>query len=305
VTAAADSSLVWRRFPTGRERIRAGGWLARRREVGFLLAAVAVVGPVLVFGFLTTRVGPVLGMALIVAGPIACWWSEVHPKRRTLDPGLGKALLNQETALQDHWLYCRYADPVRYDLNEGTTDLLGPSGRRGKAWVLVRHRTGITRPVPVLLLSDPRSGRLRDSGDLDSLAAVLLASPHESDHAVGRHVQNLAAAARGQPAPPAEIPLSWEPLEIPGTIGLAFRGLLHAAGFLLVPLSCALALGWIETSADTQPLTKASELAELIIAMVGIGTAMAGLIWLLRQIWHLLLTIAALIVGITAPATEP
>jgi hypothetical protein len=256
--------------------------------------------------FLTTKVGVVAGLVMLVGGPVVWIWLLVGPGGSRIGPGVSGVLLNQETAVRGHYLYARYGDdPVVMDLHSGTVGLLPPGWRRGRARILTQVRPEAGRAVPRLLLSDPLNGRLRDPGDLEVLAAALTTSAHESDREVGRQVRALATQSRRQVATDDEPRLLWEPLEVPSTLGLSLRALAHAAGFLAVPVSLTLTLGGIEVERDQHRLTIASDLAQWALAIPAMVLGLGGGIWVIWRIGHLLHTIGCLLLGRPTPMIQP
>jgi hypothetical protein len=144
----------------------------------------------------------------------------------------------------------------RGHLHDGTAVVLPPGTKRGygRAWVL-------GTPYAVVLLGDPRTGRLRDHDDLRALAAVLHESPHEADRAAARDVDSLVVQSQvGDPMKPGDAGnarlwlsvtkagrvLAWA--VVVGSVLLAGGWILESAHFLggaVIFLGVALAAVWV------------------------------------------------------------
>ena len=122
----------------------------------------------------------------------------------------------------------------RDDMHDGKAVVLPPGPKRGygKAWLL-----GF--PHAVVLLGDPRTGRLRGHDDLRALSAVMRESPHEADRVAARNVDSLAVQSQvGDPTEPGDAGGArlWISLTKAGRVlawGVVVGSVLLAGGWML------------------------------------------------------------------------
>ncbi len=186
-----NSGKVLPACPPGAAGARTHRWLNRRRFllfVGWYL--VAVVPALLLTGF-AARLHELLGAAVAVLGLVAVVAAYAH---FVTFFSHATDLVDTESAI-----YGTKLVPTGGDLHEGKAVVLPPGTKRGygKAWLL-----GF--PHVVMLLGDPRTGRLRDHHDLRLLSAVLRESPQETDRAAARELDSLAEQSQSQAGYPAE-----------------------------------------------------------------------------------------------------
>ena len=185
-------------FPPGAEGVRTQRWLNRRRFLLFVGWYLFAVVPALLLTGFAARLHELLGAAVAVLGLLAV----VAAYDRFV------ALFSHATTLVDAELAISGTELVRVigdrthrdDMHDGKAVVLPPGAKRGygKAWLL-----GF--PHAVVLLGNPRTGRLRDHDDLRALSAVLRESPHEADRAAARDVDSLAVQSQvGDPTEPGD-----------------------------------------------------------------------------------------------------
>ncbi|MEU4236070.1 hypothetical protein [Actinoplanes sp. NPDC026619] len=176
-------NYLLRAFPSGVDNARAQRWLNRRRS-GLLAGwCLLVVLPALVLTVLATRTHELLGVAALLAGltaAVVAYDQVVTTFSRCLDLVVADIPISS------------------MQLTKGTAVVLPPGSKRGygKAWLL-------GAPHVVLLLGDPRTGRLRSYDDLRALSAVLHESPEDADRAAGRQIDELVVQTQTGD-PPAE-----------------------------------------------------------------------------------------------------
>ncbi|MGC4814713.1 hypothetical protein ACLQ29_29640 [Micromonospora sp. DT228] len=187
-------AIPLRRFPDEPDHARLTRWLDRRRALLFAGWYLLVLVPALLLIGVATHGDELLGGIVLVAcvvGIVAATikiWLIFGDCRDLVD---GSAMINGTD------LVIGVDAPTHpTSLHSGIVDILRPGSVRGygKAWLLTQpgHKG---RPIADLLLSDPRTGRLRSRDDLCALEAVLRVSPYERDRSAGRQLQELAMAA--------------------------------------------------------------------------------------------------------------
>ncbi|WP_433304944.1 hypothetical protein ACQP2F_16735 [Actinoplanes sp. CA-030573] len=257
-------------FPPGAQGVRTQRWLNRRR---FLLFAgwylFAVVPALLLTGF-AAALHELLGGAVAVLGLLAV--VAAYARFVTLFGHAG-VLVESEPAVVGTELVQSIGDRThRDDMHAGNAVVLPPGARRGygKAWLL-----GF--PHAVVLLGDPRTGRLRGRDDLYALSAVLHESPHEADRLAAREVDGLALQSPAgdpfEPGDPANARL-WLSLTKAGRV----------AAWAVVVASVLLAGGWMLESAPH--LGGAVILLGVFLAAVWAVYALYRMLALLGAAWH-------------------
>lgn len=201
-------------FPPGSEGVRTQRWLNRRRFLLFVGWYLFAVVPALLLTGFAARLHELLGAAIAVLGllaVVAAYAQFVTLFSHATD------LVDTEVAIAGTELVRVIGDRThRDDMHGGKAVVLPPGAGRGygKAWLL-----GF--PHAVVLLGDPRTGRLRDHADLRALSAVLRESPHEADRAAARDIDSLALRSQaGDPTEPggAENTRLWTSLTKAGRI---------------------------------------------------------------------------------------
>ncbi|MBO3738651.1 hypothetical protein J5X75_14080 [Actinoplanes sp. NEAU-H7] len=185
-------------FPPGAEGVRTQRWLNRRRLLLFAGWYLFAVLPVLLLTAVAAGWHELLGAAAAVLGllaVVAAYAAFVTMFSRAAD------LVDTASMLSGTEMVQVIGDRThRYDLHGGTVVVLPPGAKRGygKASLL-----GF--PHVVLLLGDPRTGRLRGHDDLLALSAVLRESPHEADRVAARDIDSLAVRPQvGDPMEPGD-----------------------------------------------------------------------------------------------------
>lgn len=174
----------------------------------------------------------------------------------------------------------------RVSLRSGRMTVLPRGSLRGcgKAWLLTYpgHKG---RPVPKLLLGDPRTGRLRSSADLRALATVLRDSDDERDQSAALSLEELAAQASRSESPSVDTPTPDDMAADldPPTVWGALKGLGRIVPMLGVVATVALAGGWAGT--DSEVVRPA-----LILA----GAGLFGL-WVLYTLYRTIVLLGALL----------
>ncbi|WP_422736211.1 hypothetical protein ACN263_21810 [Micromonospora sp. WMMD729] len=276
-------AIPLRRFPDGPDHFRLMRWLDRRKALLFagwyllvLLPSLLVIGAVAKRNELLGVIVLVACLAAIVVATRAVW--RILGDCRDL--ANGSAMINETNLVIG-------TDTPTYpmSLHSGSVDILRPGSLKGygEAWLLTRpgHKG---RPVTILLLSDPRTGRLRSRDDLCALEAVLRVSPHERDRAAGRQLHELAMQAPealpiapSSPARPASAVALWQ----------ALKGLGRAAVLLGVVATIASGGGWAgENSAFVGPVL-------FIVAVCLFGVWIFYALYRTLKLLDALLTIAA------------
>ncbi|WP_326550994.1 hypothetical protein [Micromonospora sp. NBC_01813] len=186
-------------FPDGAAGVRTQRWLNRRRFLLFVCWYLFAVVPVLLLTGFTAQVHELLGAAVAVLGLLAV--VAAYAQFVTLFSDAAD-LVDTEVAIVGTALVRVIGDRTRRDdMHAGKAVVLPPRARRGygKAWLL-----GF--PHAVVLLGDPRTGRLRDHADLRALSAVLRQSPHEADRAAARDIDGLTPQSQiGDPTEPDRV----------------------------------------------------------------------------------------------------
>jgi hypothetical protein len=257
-------------FPPGAESVRTQRWLNRRRFlllVGWYL--FAVVPALLLTGF-AARLFELLGAAVAVLGLLAVL--AAYAQFVTLFSH-ATILVDAELAISGTELVQVIGDRThRDDMHDGKAVVLPPGAKRGygKAWLL-----GF--PHAVVLLGDPRTGRLRDHDDLRALSAVLRASPHGADRAAAQDVDSLAVQSQvGDPTEPgdAENARLWISLTKAGRV----------LAWAVVVGSVLLAGGWMLES--TRYLGGAVIFLGVPLAAVWAAYALYRILALLGAVWQ-------------------
>jgi hypothetical protein len=240
-------------FPPCAEGLRTQRWMNRRRFLLFVAWYLFVVVPALLLTGFAARQHELLGAAVAVLGLLAVVAAYAE----------FVTLFSHATILVDSELTISGTDLVwvagdrtyRDDMHDGKAVVLPPGAKRGygKAWLL-----GF--PHAVVLLGDPRTGRLRDHNDLRAVSAVLRESPHEADRAAARDVDSLAVQSQvGNPTEPGDAGnaglwisltktgrvLAWA--VVVGSVLLAGGWMLESTRYLggaVIFLSVPLATGW-------------------------------------------------------------
>ncbi|MGW0435565.1 hypothetical protein ACWDV4_23875 [Micromonospora sp. NPDC003197] len=258
------SHLTWptgaiplRRFPDEPDRTRLKRWLDRQEYLLFVGWYLLVLVPSLLLVGVAAQRHELFGVGVLIAGAgavITITWKiwRIFGDRR--------GLAEREAALDGPHLVVGNGSPhYQIGLQYGTVNVLSPGSRRGygKAWLLT-HPGPKGRAIADLLLSDPRTGRLRDRETLRTLATVLGASSHESDRAAGQQVEELAAQAAQTPLPaPATEALPSSTIgsdELPASAAVpdlwqAVEGMGRAVAFLAVVAAVEIAGGRFGESA--------------------------------------------------------
>ncbi|MBQ0981897.1 hypothetical protein [Micromonospora sp. M61] len=277
-------AIPLRRFPDEPDHARLTRWLDWRKALLFAGWYLLVLVPSLLFIGLATQRNELLGGIVLVAsvaGIAAAFkiWRVFGGCRNLVD---GAAMINGTD------LVTGVDTPTHpTSLHSGTVDILRPGSVKGcgKAWLLTQpgHKG---RPTVDLLLSDPRTGRLRSREDLRALEAVLRVSPYERDRAAGQQLQELAMHA------PEALPTTPSPKAVPASayvIALwhAVKGVGRAVVLFGVVGTVAIGGGWAdENSAVVGPA--------LILTAAGLFGV--WILYALYRTWGLLdalLTIAA------------
>ncbi|MET7961709.1 hypothetical protein [Micromonospora zamorensis] len=278
-------AIPLRRFPDEPDHARLTRWLDRRKALLFAGWYLLVLVPSLLFIGLATQRDELLGgivLVACVAGIGAATfkiWRIFGGCRNLVD---GTAMINGTD------LVTGVDTPThRTSLHSGIVDILRPGSVRGygKAWLLTQpgHKG---RPTAELLLSDPRTGRLRSREDLCALEAVLRVSPYERDRAAGQQLQEFAMQA------PEVLPTTPSPAAVPASayataLWHAVKGVGRAVVLLGVVGTVAIGGGWaVENSAVVGPA--------LILTAAGLFGV--WILYALYRTWGLLdalLTIAA------------
>jgi hypothetical protein len=240
-------------FPPGAEGVRTQRWLNRRRFLLFVGWYLFAVVPALLLTGFAARQHELLGAAVAVLGLFAI--VAAYARFVTLFSH-ATILIDAEWALSGTELVRVADDRIhRDDMHAGRAVVLPPGAKRGygKAWLL-----GF--PHAVMLLGDPRTGRLRDHNDLRAVSALLHESPHEADRAAARDVDSLAVESQvGDPVEPgdAEIAHLWISFAkagrvlawavVVGSVWLAGGWMLESTRYLggaVIFLSVPLATAW-------------------------------------------------------------
>ncbi|WP_331461057.1 hypothetical protein [Micromonospora tarapacensis] len=180
-----NGGTVLSAFPPGAQGVRTQRWLNRRRFLLFVGWYLFAVVPALLLTGFTARLHELLGAAVAVLGLLAV--IAAYAQFVTLFSDAAD-LVDIEVTIAGTELVRMIGDRTyRDDMHGGTVVVLPPGAQRGygKAWLL-----GF--PHTVALLADPRTGRLRHHDDLHALSAVLHRSPHATDQAAARDIDDLA-----------------------------------------------------------------------------------------------------------------
>lgn len=235
--------LPLRPFPDEPDHTRLTRWLDRRKALLFVGWYVLVFVPLLILIVLATQFNELHGIAVLVVGVLAI--GAVTLNIRDTFGGC-RDLVDRAAVIDGSDLVVTIARQNRTNLHSGRITVLRPGTLMGygKAW-LFAHEGHKGNLVPDLLLSDPRTGRLRSWGDLRALATVLRASPDDRDRAAGRRLDDLATQTSASqtwsnmPAsdesPVADAPGLWH----------ALKGFGRTIPPLGVVLTVALAGGWV------------------------------------------------------------
>jgi hypothetical protein len=219
-------------FPPGAEGVRAQRWLNRRRFLLFVGWYLFVVVPALLLTGFAARLHELFGAAVGVLGLLAV--VAAYAQFVTLF-GHAADLVDTELAISGTDLVRVIGDRThRDDMHDGKAVVLPPGAKRGygKAWLL-----GF--PHAVVLLGDPRTGRLRCHHDLRALSAVMRDSPYEADRAAARDLDGLTVQSQvGDATEPggAENPRLWISLTKAGRIlawAVVVGSVLLAGGWML------------------------------------------------------------------------
>ncbi|WP_433797348.1 hypothetical protein [Actinoplanes sp. CA-252034] len=176
-------------FPPGAEGVRVHRWLNRRRFLLFVGWYLFAVVPTLLLTGFAARLHELFGAAVAVLGllaVVAAYAQFVTLFSHATD------LVDAEFAISGTDLVRVIGDRThRDDMHGGKAVVLPPGAKRGygKAWLL-----GF--PHAVVLLGDPRTGRLRGHDDLRALSAVMRDSPHEADRAAARDLDSLTVQSQ-------------------------------------------------------------------------------------------------------------
>ncbi|GAA2659787.1 hypothetical protein [Paractinoplanes durhamensis] len=263
-----------RPFPEGVDSVRTLRWLNRRRFA--LLAVWYLVGilPALVLTVVAARAHELLGVAVLASGLAAGIWGYAQLVA-VFAPC--RYLVEHRTAVDGAELVIN-VPTNREDLRSGNVTVLAPGTKRGygKAWLLAN-------PHPVLLLGDPRTGRLRDYDFLRALADGARSSPAEHDQAAAVQLDQLAEQAR-----------SAEP---PGT------GHAAAAGLWVALTATGRAVAWFvvvcSILAAGGSLVDDSPIVGPALVIIG---AVMGLIWIFYTLYRLGSLAATVWRSVTRPA---
>jgi hypothetical protein len=219
-------------FPPGTEGVRAQRWLNRRRFLLFVGWYLFAVVPALLLTGFAARLHELFGATVAVLGllaVVAAYAQFVTLFSHATD------LVDAELAISGTDLVQVIGDRThRDDMHDGKAVVLPPGAKRGygKAWLL-----GF--PHAVVLLGDPRTGRLRGHHDLRALSAVMRDSPHEADRAAARDLDSLTVQSQvGDPTEPgdAENARLWISLTKAGRIlawAVVVGSVLLAGGWML------------------------------------------------------------------------
>lgn len=271
------------RFPDEPDRTRLTRWLDRRKALLFAGWYLLVLVPSLLLVGLAAQRNELLGSIVLVICVVAIGtatvkiWLTFSSCRSLAD---GAAMVDGADLVTSIGT-ARH----RTSLHSGTVNVLQPGSLKGygKAWLLT-HPGHKGRPIPDLLLSDPRTGRPRSRDDLRALEAALRISPDERDQAAARQLQELVTQA-----PPSEA-VSSTPLSeaLPASayalaLWHALKGVGRAVVLLGVVLTVALAGGWAgENSAFVRPA--------LFITAIGLFS-----VWILYALYRMLRLLDALL----------
>ncbi|GIE46914.1 hypothetical protein Ani05nite_04480 [Amorphoplanes nipponensis] len=240
-------------FPPGAEGLRTQRWMNRRRFLLFLSWYLFAVVPALLLTGFAARQHELLGATVAVLGLLAV--VAAYAQFVTLFSHAGILVDSEFTISGTELVWVNGDRTYRDDMHDGKAVVLPPRTKRGygKAWLL-----GF--PHPVVLLGDPRTGRLRDHHDLRAVSAVLRESPHETDRSAARDLDSLAVQAQvGNPAEPGDAAnanlwisltktgrvLAWA--VVVGSVLLAGGWMLESTRYLggaVIFLSVPLATGW-------------------------------------------------------------
>ncbi|MGC4771638.1 hypothetical protein ACLQ25_22065 [Micromonospora sp. DT44] len=276
-------AIPLRRFSDEPDHFRLMRWLDRRKALLFAGWYLLVLVPsLLVIGVVSQR-DELLGVIVLVACLAA-----IVIATRTIWRIFGDCRdLANESAMIDGTNLVIGIDTPSYpmSLHSGIVDILRPGSLKGygKAWLLTRpgHKG---RPAAILLLSDPRTGRLRRRDDLSALEAALRVSPHERDRAAGRQLQELALRA------PEALPTAFSSEARPASaiaLWQALKGLGRAVVLLGVVATVATGGGWAgENSAVVGPVL-------FIVAICLFGVWILYALYRTLGLLDALLTIAA------------
>lgn len=229
-----DGGRILRPFPPGAPGVRTQRWLNRRRALLFAGWYLFAVVPALLLTNFTAGLHELLGAAVAVLGLLAV----ITAYRRFVTMfDQATDLVEVEVVIDGTELVRAIGDYAhREDMHGGNVVLLPPGATRGygKAGLLVFQNS-------VVLLGDPRTGRLRDHGDLHALSAVLRESPHETDRAVAREIDALALQSQ-----------VGDPMESGGVgtahLWVSFTKFGRVLAWALVAASVAVTGGWLVES---------------------------------------------------------
>jgi hypothetical protein len=218
-------------FPPGAEGPRTQRWMNRRRFLLFAGWYLFTVFPALLLTGLAARQHELLGAAVAVLGLLAV--VAAYAEFVTLFSHAA-ILVDAELVISGTELVWVVGDRTyRDDMHDGQAVVLPPGAKRGygKAWLL-----GF--PTAVLLLGDPRTGRLRDHHGLRAVSAVLRESPHETDRAAARDVDSLAVQSQvGDRAEPGDA--------VNAALWIALTKTGRVLAWAVVVASVLLAGGWM------------------------------------------------------------
>ncbi|GAA1645284.1 hypothetical protein [Actinoplanes couchii] len=257
-------------FPPGAEGVRTQRWLNRRRFLLFVGWYLLVVVPTLLLTGFAARLHELFGAAVAVLGllvVVAAYAQFVSLFSHATD------LVDAEVAISGTGLVRVIGDRTfRDDMHAGKAVVLPPGAKRnyGKAWLL-----GF--PHAVVLLGDPRTGRLRSPHDLRALSTVMRDSPHDADRAAARDLDSLTVQSQvGDPSEPggAENAHLWISMTKAGRI----------LAWAVVVGSVLLAGGWmLET---TRYLGGAVILISVALATVWAAYALYRIVSLFSAAWQ-------------------
>ncbi|MEW2429093.1 hypothetical protein AB0877_13865 [Micromonospora sp. NPDC047644] len=236
------SGVPLRDFPDQPDRARLKRWLDRRRAVLFVGWYLLVLVPSLSLTIVATQHNELLGVIVLVVA-LSVVGIVTRVVRRFTETCRG--LLDDGAMIDESDLVTGAdAESPRTSLLSGIVTVLRPGRLKGfgDAWVLARTADE-KPPVPLLLLTDPRTGLPRGRDDLRALEAVLRRSADERDRAAGRHLDELASRAPAAVASPT-MPAA-EARSAATALWDASKGVARAVVLLGVVVTVMIAGGWV------------------------------------------------------------
>ncbi|WP_030488818.1 hypothetical protein [Micromonospora chokoriensis] len=271
-----------RRFPDEPDSARLTRWLDRRQALLFVGWYLLVLVPTLTLIVWAAQRSELLGVIVLVVSLVTIG-TVTSKVRATVD--CCRDLVDRAESINGADLVINLEIlSGRTSLHSGIVSVLPPGSLKGfgKAWLLTQSADdGV--PNPILLLSDPRTGRVRSRDDLQTLEAVLRVAPDERSRAAGRQLEELAVQASASALSPHTPSSEAPPASAYATaLWQASKGVGRAVVLLGVPVTVAIAGGWVvENSAFVGPA--------LIIAAV----CLFG-IWIFYALYRVLRLLGAL-----------